>query len=92
MARVDLLARGMLQASRCEAGSTELAWDLEDGLWALWVADVDRVRGVVDDDGPVLLRERHQLLQLLPRGRCARGVVGIAEEDQVRGWHLLKHP
>ena len=58
-------------------------WDLKDGLWPLWVRDVDGIGGVIDDDGAVLARKGNQLLQLLARRCSASRVVGIAEEYEV---------
>lgn len=64
-------------------------WDLEDAAWAVRVTDVERVRSVVYDDAAVLLSEGHQLGQLLTGSGRPRGVVGGAEENQVRLPHLL---
>jgi len=64
------------------------AWDLEDRARAVGVGDVDRVRGVVDDDGAPLARVRDQRGQLRACGGRAGRVVGRAEEDEVGAGHL----
>lgn len=64
--------------------------DLEDRLGAVGVGDEQGIGGVVDDDGAVLLCEGHQLRQLLAGGRGAGGVVGGAEEDEVRALALWR--
>lgn len=59
-------------------------WDLEDAAWAVRVVDEEGVGGIIHNDAAVLLGELDQLGQLLPGGRRAGGVVGRAEEDEVR--------
>ena len=48
------------------------------------VLDVDGVGRVVDDDGSVLLGKVDQGLELVVRSARPGGVVGVAEEDEVR--------
>lgn len=46
-----------------EGGGGCLTRDLKDGLGAVAVGDVQRVRGIVHNDAAVLARVRHQLLK-----------------------------
>mmetsp|Transcript_7261 Transcript_7261/g.12553 ORF Transcript_7261/g.12553 Transcript_7261/m.12553 type:complete len:279 (-) Transcript_7261:553-1389(-) len=66
------------------------AWDLEDALGHVGVVDEDGVGSIEHDDGPVLLRERHQLRELLPGCRRTSRVVGRAEEDEVGAGGVLQ--
>ena len=67
-----------------------LTWDLVDGLGAVWVADVERVCGVINEDGPVLAGKGHELRQLLAGGSSPRWIVGRAEEDNVSARDLQR--
>lgn len=62
--------------------------DLINSLGAVSIADVERIRRVVHQDGSIAAGKVDELSQLRPCGGGSSGVVWRTEEDDVRALDL----
>ena len=73
-------------------GTLTCSLNLVYGMRNVLVADVRFVGSIVEDDGVVVKRIAHPLLQFLLREHCSRGVIGIAEIYHVNTLTWLPRP